>query len=150
MQAVRPSRSSAPDSRQGVQGLITLKNLRGREMVGGYTYTRSFVCAEDIPAARFITLTADGEAALTAAKGTADGVSVDSGEEGEVITVALHGPAFVEVTGDVADGRRVEAAASGRAVVETDGEVLGVCVTAGLARSEERRVGRGGRGGWEG
>jgi|SRR5690625_3701103 len=105
-------------------------------MQGEYTYIRSFVCAGEVPAARFVTFDADGKAELTAAKGEADGVSVDSGDTGEVISVALLGPAFVEVAGAVGAGRRVEAAADGRAVVADEGEPLGVCLTSGLATAE--------------
>lgn len=106
-------------------------------MQGEYTYIRSFEGAEEVPAARFIVFDANGQVTLCGAGAAADGVSVDSGDDGTFISVGLVGPAFVEVAEEILPGQRVESDANGRAVVLAEGESNGICLKKGLATDED-------------
>lgn len=82
---------------------------------GEHTLERSFTvkAGETVPARRFVDIDENG---VEVTNGDADGISIDEGEDGDAIGVALLGPAKVEAAAEIQPGQQVEPDADGRAV----------------------------------
>ena len=82
----------------------------------------------------FVSIDANGNAALTTAGAQADGVVQDNPQSGEAAAVGVRGISKVKCGGNITRGSLVAAGANGLAVAATSGDViLGTAMEAGAA-----------------